>query len=400
MTISFPIVIGPAGLQPTPPATILTELTASVTAEQPGYTNNLPGILIEDISSTVVGAIELCNQAQVEAVNSLTPLGANVPLLTQLGQVYGVPLGQATNTSVVVVFTGTVDFVIAQGFLISDGTYSYQLQSSGVIGTSGSSQPMLAVAVQSGAWTIAQNTVTTLQTSVPPGITLSVNNPTAGTPSSAQQSYDSYRAEVLQAGLAACVGSARFIKTQLGTVTGITPNLIAVQQATGGFRVIAGGGDPYQTALAIFRGIDNPAFLQGSAVSSARNNTVSLNDFPDTYSILYVNPVEQPVTMTVTWNTTLPDFTGGAAFPGLVQQPLVDYLNGLYVGQPINVLEMNAIFQEAIAGVLDPTLLTRLVFAVFISSTLVPPGSGTYAVSGDPEGYFFATTSGITVVQG
>lgn len=398
---NFPVVIDSSGLQPQSPASIQQQLLALVAATNPGYTANLPGSLIEDVSSTEVGGIVLCDQAKVDAVNSLTPNGANEYLLTLLGQVYGLTLGSVTNTSVVVVFSGTVGYVVPNGFLVGDGTNTYQVQTGGAIGVSGSSPGLTAIAVNSGSFSVPANTVTTLLTSVPSGVTLSVTNPTAGTPGSATpETYYSFRARLMQAGLAASVGTARFLKTQLLNVTGVTSNLVSVQQvAGGGIRVVASGGDSYAIAYAIFTAVADPTELQGSAVSSGRNVTVSLYDYPDTYSILYVNTQQQTVTMTVTWNTTLTTFTGGSAFPGLVQQPLVDYINALAPGAVINVLEMNNIFQTAISGVLDPALLTRLVFSVSINGTVTPPGSGTYAITGDPESNFYAVTSGITVTQ-
>src|SRR6185437_7072624 len=81
----FPVVLTSQGLQPQSPAVLQQELLADVGATRPGYTANLPGILIEDVSSTVVAAIQLCDQAKVETVNSLTPNGANQFLLGQLG---------------------------------------------------------------------------------------------------------------------------------------------------------------------------------------------------------------------------------------------------------------------------------------------------------------------------
>src|ERR1700674_533011 len=90
---NFPVVIGPQGLQPQQPADLLAQLLAAVAATNPGYTANLPGSLVEDISSTDVAAIALIDQAKVELVNSLTPLAANNFLLTQLGQIYGPTLG-------------------------------------------------------------------------------------------------------------------------------------------------------------------------------------------------------------------------------------------------------------------------------------------------------------------
>lgn len=397
----FPVVLTENGLQPQAPSSIQTQLVNNVASTNPGYTANLPGSLVEDISSTDVAAIVLCDQAKVELVNSLTPAGANQFLLLQLGQLYGVPYGQPSNTSIQVVFSGTVGYVIPNGLLVSDGTYTYQVQIGGVIQSGGSSSSITAIAIQSGSWAVAANSVTQIITSVPSGVSLSVTNPSSGTPGGAAESWYSYRTRVLQAGLAACVGTARFIKTLLGQIAGVTSNLVSVQQnGSGGIRVVASGADEYAIAFAIFMAVADPSDLVGSAVNSSRNVAVSLIDFPDTYSIVYVNTQTETVTMTITWNTTLSSFTGGGAFPALVQQPIVDYINGLAPDQVINVFEMNAIFQAAVANVLDPAYLTRLVFSVSLNGTVTPPGTGTGAISGDPESSFFATTAGITVTQG
>jgi hypothetical protein len=328
-------------------------------------------------------------------------LGANQFSLSQLGTIY---LGQSqpglpTNTSVLVVFSGTVGYVVPNGFLVGDGTYSYQVQGGGVIGALGSSLALTALATQSGSWGIPPNTVTVLLTSAPTGVALTVTNPSNGTPGGTGETWYAFRARILQAGLAACVGSARFIKTLISE-TGVAGNLISVQSGNPGIRVIVGGGDYYQIAYAIFCSVADPSVLVGSAISPLRNVTAALYDYPNTYPIVYVNPDAQILTLVVTWNTVLTPFTGGGGFPSLTQGPLAAYINAIAIGQPINILEMNAIFQTAVSGVLDPTLLTRLVFSVYINGVLTPAGSGTYAVTGDPEGYFTAVTTGITVLQG
>jgi hypothetical protein len=400
---NIPVVLTQAGLQPQSPASLLTQLTNNVASTNPGYTSDLPGSLIEDVSSTEVAGISLCDQAKVELVNSMTPYGANQFVLGQLGQIYigeGQP-GEPYNTSALVIFTGTIGYVIPNGFVVSDGTYSYQIQGGGVIGGSGSSPALTALAIVPGSWGVPANTVNQILTSYPGSIVLAVNNPNPGTPGGTAESWGSYRQRVLQAGLAASVGTGRYIKTLIGALNGSEQNLIAVQQASGGLRVVVGGlADTYQIANAVYMSVSDVGQLVGSAVSSGRNVTVSLVDPPDTYSVLYVAAVEQTVTMTVTWNTVLTSFTGGGAFPGLTQQPLTDYINSLSIGQVINVLEMNEIFQQAVASVLDPSLLTRLVFAVSINTVVTPPGTGTYAITGDPEGYFFTMPSSISVVQG
>lgn len=399
----FPVNITTAGLQPQSPTALLTQVQAAAAAESPGYTANLPGILIDDMSSTVVAGVAVSDSAKVDLVNSVNPNAANEALLGQLGTIY---LGQsqpglATNTSVLVVFSGTVGYVIANGLLVSDGTNTYQIQVGGVIGSGGTSASITAISIIAGSFAVAANTVTQIITSIPSGITLTVNNPNAGTPAGAAETWYAFRTRILQAGLAACVGTPRFIKTLLGIILGAQANLISVQQADGGLRIVVGGSaDTYQVANAIFMAVADVSTLQGSAINSDRNVTVSLNDYPDTYNVLRVAAPVQTITMTITWNTTLSSFTGGAAFPALVQPPLVAYINGLAPGQVINVLEMNEIFQTAVESLLDSSFLTRLVFTVDINGTPTAPGSGTYAISGDVESSCSIVASGITVTQG
>lgn len=399
---NFPVVMTANGLQPQAPQSILTQLIADVSSTNPGYTANLPGTLLEDISSTDVAAIALCDSAKVESVNCITPNGANMFVLTQQGSIYGVYQGTPAKTSVLVQFSGTVGYVINNGFLVSDGSNAYQVQGGGPILSGGTSAFMTAVAVSNASFSVPANTVNAPITTFPNTVSLAVNNPNPGFPGTGPEPVYSWRSRVLQAGLTACTGTSRCIKTLLGQLLGSQSNLISVQQASGGgLRVVVGGSaDVYALAYAIWQGVLDPTRLVGSAISNTRNVTVSLNDYPDTYAILYVSAVAQTVALTVTWNTTLPNFTGGSTFANLVQGPLTAYINALAVGQVINVMEMNAIFQQAVSSVLDPQLLTRLVFAVYINTTLTPPGTGTYAVTGDPEGYFNITPSNIVVTQG
>ena len=470
-SVTIPIIITASGPQPTPPATLQTTLTNTVLAIDPGFTNNLPGLLIEDISSTDLGAVTLMDSARVEVINSLTPLGANIFLLNQLGQIYGVPLGLGSNTSVYVVFSGTVGFVIKNGFTVSNGVYQYIVQQPGIIDGSGSSLPLYAVATQAGIWPVPSGSVTQLITSVPSGVTLSVTNPETGTPGSTQQSWSSYRSQVLQAGLAASQGMSRYVKTLLGNVPGVQPNLVSMRQQTGGgWEVICGGGDSYQIALAIWQSISDISTLVGSVnqatgitnanpgvvttslwnnvtngssitiagatptafngtytatvitpttfsigvdttgfgtyvsggvvTPNARNITININDYPDTYDVLFVNPPAQTVTIGLTWNTTSTNYVSPTSVAAAGQLALANYVNNLPVGQPMNLFELQAVFQESIADIVPTPLLTRMVFTVDIDGVSVPPQSGTGIIAGDPESYFSTTTASITITQG
>lgn len=394
-----PLTITEAGAIPTPPATLNALIIENVAAIVPDYTANLPGTLIEDLSSTVTAAAVQIDQARVDAVNSLVEPTMSPYVLNQLGQAEGIPQGQATNTSAYVVFSGPAGYLIVPGFLVSDGTHQYAVQDGGTIGSSGSSSPLYVVATQPGIWTPGANTITQIVTSVPSGYTLTVTNPNSGTPGSSPQSVASYRAQIMQARISTVQGTASTIRTLVGQVAGVNPRLISVLQASGDWEVIVGGGDPYEVAGAIYQGILDLGSIVGSQTTS-RNVTVTITSPPNSYNVTFVSPPNQVVTLTATWNTTLVNFTGGQQVNQLAQPALTSYLNSIQVGQPINLLEATAVFQNAVSSVLDSTSLSTLDFTVYINGVQTSPNAGTSIIPGDPESYFSATATAVTVVQG
>jgi hypothetical protein len=255
---SLPIVMGPSGPIPTPPAILRAQLTEKVTQTNPGYVNNLPSSLIEDIASTDVGALIIANQFFIDLINSVTPYGANAFILNQLGtEIYGIQPAVATNTSVDLIFSGTPGFIIIPGFTVTDNVYQYICFDGGVIGSNGISLPIHAIASMPGTWAIAAGTVTGLVTSVPPNINLAVINPTEGTPSTSAESIMSFRTRTLTAGLVASTGMDRYLKTLLWNIPGVQQRLVSVRQDldNGRWIIIVGGGDPYQVAWAIYYAI-------------------------------------------------------------------------------------------------------------------------------------------------
>lgn len=397
---SIPLVMGLNGPVSTSPTTFRDTIVSDVQSTNPDYTANLPASLIEDILSTDVGALALIDQARIDAVNSVTPYGANAYVLAQLGAQFGIVQGVGTNTSVYVQFSGSVGYTISAGFIVSDGTHQYVLQDGGVIDSSGSTSLLYAVANQAGTWSVPAGSVTTIVTSVPSGYTLTVTNPQAGVGSTSAETVDDYRARVLESGVTAVQGTPTYLKSLVKAVSGVDPRLVAVQQVTNGWEVICGGGDTYDVAYAILSSAMDLSSLYGSSIDTGRNVNVSILDYPDTYSIVYVNAPQQMVTMTVTWNTTLTSFTAATQVNQLGQAAIQSYINGIYVGQPINELEMTAAFQSAIASVLDPNYLTTLTYSVSINGTVTPPNAGTSIIPGDSESYFYADLTGITVAQG
>lgn len=551
----LPIVLGPAGIVPTPPATLLQQLLALVAQINPKATLTLPGTLTEDIASTDVGALILLNQGLVELINSISPLGANAFVLSQIGQQIGIQIGLDSNTSVFITFTGNPGFVIGQGFLVGDGTFQYALLDGGIVGSDGKTVALFALATQTGTWSVPAGTVSEPVTSVPSGFPLSFTNLTPGIPGTGAETETSYRARVLQGQLAASQGMLSYLKTLLSAVANVQPRLIAaLPQEGGGWEIICGGGDPYQVAYAIYKAVPDISMLVGSTLGvtgitkanpgvvttdlnhlfapgqviqigesdpvnydgtftllttptpttfalgkafaavnlsaltwagdqitgttasphgitvgstfvisgatptgyngtyvavagttgstvvaarvgalatpatvqghilagvanfstvgfpdyagdavvtpNLRNVLVTITDYPDTYQIPFVNPPQQTVTMTATWNTSSPNFVSDTAVAQQAAPALAEYINNIPVGQPINLLELNAAFQASIANILAPYLLTRLVFTVSINGIGASPSMGTEIIEGDPESFFFAAASGINVVQG
>lgn len=485
MVASFPVVIAASGPQPTPPAILQAALIALVESAVPGYTANLPGSMIEDMSSTEVYGLALMDTARVETINSLTTFGANAFLLSELGQLFigpGSAPGVPTNTSVSVAFT-VVDgsdnpvpgYVIPVGFTVSDGTYQYVVQDGGVTGSNGVSPPLFCLATIPGTWSIATDTVTQIASTVPSPYAMTCTNPQPGVPGQADaETEEEYRARVNLALQAVSTGSTTQLKTLLGQVSGVQARLVSTrQQVGGGWEVIVGGGDPYEVAGAInaagldvstlvgsilavtnitaanpgevttdlnhgyttgqsikMSGIVGPTTLNGMSVTvtvvdekhftigvdtsglpayvsggvcepNLRNVTVNIVDPPDVYGITFVDPPEQTVAITVTWNTTETNFVSTAAVAQLAAPAIAAYINSIEVGAPISLVVLGTTFAAAVSTVIDVSTISELNWAVNINSVATSPAMGSQLILGDPESYFETDPAGadITVEQ-
>jgi hypothetical protein len=471
----FPIVMSSAGYVPQTPMTLQQLLINTVAAINPGYTANLPGSLIEDISSTDTYALLQCDSSIAEIIGSVTPYGANNYLLWELGVLFGVPPQTPTNTSVYVQFTGPPGFVIGQGFTVSDGNYQYEAADGGIIGTGGVSDDIYMVATVPGMWAVPAGSVTQLITSVPTGINITVINNADGDPATTAETAEQYRTRVMQAQYAPSQSMLTYLKTMLQRIPGVSARLVSVRQYSqlpSLWEVICGGGDQYAVAYAIYMaglmltnitgsvmiisaitqanpGVVttelNHGLLSGQIVSfsgcegmtsinevpfnvtvidahnfsigtdtsglsaytgggyvneNPRNITVPVFDYPDTYAITFVNPPQQLVAIVVTWNTIATNFISPVVIAQLINPAVVDYINSIIVGQPINIYVLDTVIQEAVAGLIPAELLTRIIISVSINGIGVSPISGTGEIPGDPESYFFTSTSEVTVLQG
>ncbi len=475
--MTIPITMTASGPLVQDPGTINAAIIAAAQALVPDITTNLPASLIEDLSSTGTAIAVVCDQAVVDSINNLTPLAANLYTLNQLAAIYGVTQGSITNANVYVTFTGTVGFPIPVGFMVSDGTYQYTVQDGGIVGATGSSLPLYCVATISGTWAIPALTVTGIATSLPAGVTLTCTNASAGVPGQPVESADSFRARVLASGQSIVQGAPTSIKNAINAIPGVQSRLVSVAIG-GGFKVIVGGGDPYQVAGAIFRSAGDISALVGSVLSvsamsytgagpwtwtvtttqshglvvgniitmtgingltgvngvpvtvvtvptaftftftvtgvnlggsytsggiitpNPRNVIVAVPDYPDTYTITFVNPPMQAVTVGIVWNTNSLNFVSPVAISAAAIPAIVSYVNSIPVGQPINLLAMQTAFQVAVASLVTAAQLTHLVISVSINGTPTSPLAGTSIIPGDTESYFNTSSAAITLTQG
>lgn len=138
----------------------------------------------------------------------------------------------------------------------------------------------------------------------------------------------------------------------------------------------------------------------GVCTPNARNVQVYIDDYPDTYLIPFVVPPAQDVHIFATWNTSAPNFVGAASVAALTTPALVNYINGIPAGQPVNLYELENAFRDAVSVILTPQQLTKMDFDVSIDGIAVSPISGTGIIPGDPESYLVATQASVQVVQG
>jgi len=143
----------------------------------------------------------------------------------------------------------------------------------------------------------------------------------------------------------------------------------------------------------------SPYTSGGVVTPNLRNITVNITDYPDIYSVPFVNPPQQTVSMTISWNTSLPNFVAAASVSQAVAPAMAAYINSIVTGQPINLFVAEQIFITAVAGILLPSQISVIDFTVEINGVVTAPQSGTGLVYGDVESYLQATSGSINVVQ-
>ncbi|MFA1285882.1 ubiquitin-activating E1 FCCH domain-containing protein [Citrobacter telavivensis] len=459
-----------AGPVPKTAEELRSELVSRATELSPGITTDLPGSLIEDIVSTDVGALLICDQARVDLINSVGPLKANLSMLNLLAQQSGVAAQKTEgSTTVPVTFSGPAGFPVPQGFLVGDGTYTYQVSDATIISASGISSSVTCVATNTGSWAVPAGSVNQILTSLPSDITLTCTNPVAGTPGGEPETNYEFRERVWQAQMSTVQGYPGFIRQKLTDLENVQARLVSVVQSGNSWVVMCGGGDIYEMAGAIYKsagdisrlkgadlnvtGITNASpgvvttdithgFSSGQVINIAgvtgmvginnvpltitvlsphtfsigidttasgswtggglitpnlRNNVVTINDWPDNYLIPFVVPLQQLVTIKFEWATESTNYLTDATISSLVSEPVIQYVNSIYAGKPLNINNIKDVFLQSINSTIDMSLITTLNVIVTVNGVIANVDVGTNIISGDPYSYWFIASDGVTV---
>ena len=135
----------------------------------------------------------------------------------------------------------------------------------------------------------------------------------------------------------------------------------------------------------------------GLITPNLRNNVVTINDWPDNYLIPFVIPLQQLVTIKFEWATESTNYLTDATISSLVSEPVIQYVNSIYAGKPLNINNIKDVFLQSINSTIDMSLITTLNVIVTVNGVITSVDSGTNIISGDPYSYWFIASDGVTV---
>lgn len=241
------------------------DLVSRATELSPGITTDLPGSLIEDIVGTDVGTLLIADQIRVDLISSVGPLKANMYMLNLLAQQSGISAQKTEgSTTVPITFSGPAGFLVPQGFLVGDSTYTYQISDATIIPASGTSSAVTGIATNTGSWAVPVGTVNQILTSLPSDITLTCTNQVAGTPGGAPETNYEFRERVWEGQMSTVQGYPGFIRQKLTDLNNVQARLVSVVQSGNSWIVMCGGGDIYEMAGAIYKSAGDISRLKGT----------------------------------------------------------------------------------------------------------------------------------------
>ena len=186
------------------------------------------------------------------------------------------------------------------------------------------------------------------------------------------------------------------------TVAGATPSAYNTTYTITGISVVYSGSGVVTTITTSKNSSSFGSFTSPAAylTPNPRNETVSINSYPDTYPINFIIPPAQIVNVALTWNTIATNYVSPTSVASASIPAIVNYINSITVGEPINLFELQAIFQASVITLIPTPLISKMNFVVQINGVAASAASGTGLIYGDPQSFFETSSATVTVVQG
>ena len=103
------------------------------------------------------------------------------------------------------------------------------------------------------------------------------------------------------------------------------------------------------------------------------------------------------MTIKFEWATESTNYLTDATISSLVSEPVIQYVNSIYAGKPLNINNIKDVFLQSINSTIDMSLITTLNVIVTVNGVITSVDSGTNIISGDPYSYWFIASDGVTV---
>lgn len=381
------------------PAQIRASLDAYVLAANPNYQSTLPGSLIEDIASTVVAAIYQIETAKVDLINSISASTANEQVLIPMAAERGIYRNYQYRSNAYLKFTGTTaGKVIPSGTICTAGGYNWITQEDAIIPSNGGNDTVYAICATDGAINALPNTIVTISPVIS-GVT--VTNVLAAVPGSYyDQTIDSLRYRLVDSLKSPTTGFIGLAKAAIKKVPGVDSRLVSIQTGTGFYRIFVGGGDRYAVAKAIFDNFFYMAYLTYSATDSARNVGVNITDGSDTYLVKYVQPLQQPLSILLTFKTKAGTYFDITDVTTLAKAAFINHVNALPINSDANLNEIKRVFTESIAELIDPSLITNIALDIRVNFVAQTPATGYEIIPAPAESYWYIASNQISITDG
>ncbi|MXV44308.1 hypothetical protein GS501_04515 [Saccharibacter sp. 17.LH.SD] len=158
--------------------------------------------------------------------------------------------------------------------------------------------------------------------------------------------------------------------------------------------------DAYRFTIPVDTRSSAPYSGGGVLLTNDRNIMATVQDGADSYPITFVRPLQQNVRLVIFWQTSAVNILDNEAAGDVIAPQLADYINNLAVNEPINILQLNAVFESSLLELIPSNQITRLHFDVYIDGILTPPEGQSTVILGDPESYFVTSSDHIRLERG